>query len=71
MSASCQETLLNPVGVANRQRPTDLPMQLTHVIAASIGAALLLALATAVRSRRQRDRDRRRREIDDLRGRDA
>jgi hypothetical protein len=46
-------------------------MQLTHVIAASIGAALLLALATAVRSRRQRDRDRRRREIDDLRGRDA
>jgi|SoiMetStandDraft_5_1073268.scaffolds.fasta_scaffold71070_2 hypothetical protein len=47
-------------------------MQLMHVIAASIGAALLLALATAVRSRRQRDRrDRRRREIDDLRGRDA
>jgi hypothetical protein len=46
-------------------------MQLTHVIAASIGATLLVALATAVRSRRQRDRDRRRREIDDLRGRDA
>ena len=49
-----------------------MPMQLTHVIAALIGIALLLALATAVRTRRHRDRrDRLRREIDDLRGRDA
>jgi hypothetical protein len=47
-------------------------MQLTHVLAASIGIALLLALVTVVRLRRQRDRrDRRRREIDDLRGRDT
>jgi hypothetical protein len=46
-------------------------MQLTHVIATSIGIALLLALAAVIRSQRLRDRRRRWREIDDLRGRDA
>ena len=47
-------------------------MQLTHVIAALIGIALLLTLVSVVRFRRQKDRrDRRRREIDALRGRDA
>jgi hypothetical protein len=47
-------------------------MQLTYVIAASIGIALLLTLVSVVRFRRQRDRrDRRRREIDALRRRDA
>ena len=47
-------------------------MQLTHVIAALIGIALLLTLVSVVRLRRQRDRrDRRRREIDALRRRDA
>jgi hypothetical protein len=47
-------------------------MQLTHVIAALIGIALLLTLVSVVRFRRQRGRrDRRRREIDALRRRDA
>ena len=47
-------------------------MQLTHVIAALIGIALLLTLVSVVRFRRQKDRrDRRRREIDALRRRDA
>jgi len=47
-------------------------MQLTYVIAASIGVALLLTLVSVVRFRRQKDRrDRRRREIDALRRRDA
>jgi hypothetical protein len=47
-------------------------MQLTHVIAASIGTAVLLILMSVVRFRRQKDRrDRRRREIDALRRRDA
>ena len=65
LSARCQETLLNPGGIIKLQR-TDRcnAMQLMHVIAASIGIALLLTLVSVVRFRR-------RCEIDALRGRDA
>jgi len=46
-------------------------MQLTHVIATSIGIAFLLALVAVIRSHRLRHRRKRWREIDDLRGRDT